>query len=468
MVWHVIRKETRELFRSGRFRFGIVVVLMLLMLAVVISTSYFNQIQEQHATANQNERMLWLDQGNANPHNAAHYGTYAFKPKYPLSLLDPGVDKFTGISVYLEAHARNEAEHVAAADQTGLARFGDITPDFILLFIIPLFIVLIGHDNWTKEKQRGTLRLVKSQGVSTWRLALGKWLSLYMPVSGFTVLLFLIAGLVLSNLNQFGVFSWSALLLMLVVYLIYFAIFNTITLLISVLSKNSDMSLVLLLAFWILSCLAMPKAASNYSDTRYPYPTRQEFQAAVAVDKQKGVDGHDPWSKASLELQEETLKAYNVSELKDLPFNFDALRMQKGEEHEARVYFKHYENLRNIHETQSKIYKSTALLSPFLPARFLSMAIAQTDYYTHWEFTDAAENHRIQMQKVLNTDFAENSRLGEWDYQADTTLWSKIPVFDFEPESARAVMVRENSYLAILLAWLVVSFSGLYLSVRKS
>ena len=196
---------------------------------------------------------------------------------------------------------------------------------------------------------------------------------------------------------------------MLGVYLIYFAIINTITLLMSVLSKNSDMALVLLLGFWILSCLAMPKAASNYSDTQYPYPTRQEFQAAVAVDKQKGVDGHDPWSEASLALQQETLKAYNVSKLEDLPFNFDALRMQKGEEHEARVYFKHYEKLRSIHESQGKVYKGTALLSPFLPARFLSMAIAQTDYYTHWEFTDAAENHRIEMQKVLNTDFAENS-----------------------------------------------------------
>ncbi len=465
---HIIRKELKELWRSGQFRFGGLVLLLLIGLAVVISAGYFHQVQAQHADADKNERALWLNQGNVNPHSAAHYGTYAFKPKYPLSLIDPGVDKYTGISVYLEAHTRNEAEHMAAADQTGLARFGDISPDFILLFIVPLFIILIGHNSWTKERQKGTLQLIKAQGVTGWQLALGKWISNFIPILLLSLVLFFIAGLVLSGLDQFGVFSWQSLSLMLGVYLVYFAIFNTITLFVSTRAVNADISLVVLLGFWILSSLAAPKATSNYTDSLYPYPTRQEFQAAVAEDKKKGVDGHDPWSEASQKLKEETMKAYNVSNLEDLPFNFDALRMQKGEEHEAMVYFKHYERLKEVYQSQNEVYQRMSLLTPFLPTRFLSMALAGTDYNHHWDFTDAAEKHRIEMQKVLNGDFAENSKLGEWNYQADTSLWSKVPEFEYEPEELQKVVAGQGNNLWALGFWLMFAFGGLFLSVRKN
>lgn len=465
---HIIRKEFKELRRSGQFRFGGIVLLLLVGLSVVISSGYFRYVQQQHAAADQNERSLWLNQGEVNPHSAAHYGTYAFKPRYPLSLIDPGVDKYTGISVYLEAHSRNEAEHIAAADQTGLARFGDISPDFILLFIVPLFIILIGHDSWTKERQMGTLRLIKAQGLTGWQLAMGKWASNFIPIFCLTFLLFLLAGGLLSGLDQFGTFSWQALWVMFGIYLAYFAIFNTIVLFVSSRAGRADISLVILLGFWILSSLATPKAAGNYTNSLYPYPTRQEFQIAVEEDKKKGIDGHDPWNEASLKLKEETLKAYNVAKLEDLPFNFDALRMQKGEEHEALVYFKHYNSLKDIYQSQNEVYQRLSVLSPLLPTRFLSMAIASTDYNHHWDFTDAAEKYRIEMQKVLNTDFAENSRLGEWDYKADTSLWSKIAPFDYKPQPLRLIIAGQTNNLMAMSFWIVISFSALFLSVRKS
>jgi ABC-2 type transport system permease protein len=461
MIKKIALKEFKENLREGRFTVSVVIVSLLMLMGVWLSYSYLTSVQQQHAEAKENARNIWVSQEEKNPHSAAHYGTYAFKPKYPLSLIDPGVDKYAGISIFLEAHKRNEAQYMAASDQTGLARFGDLTPDFIMLFIIPLLIILIGYNAFTREKEQGTLKLLKGQGISSWKLAMGKWLGIFIPVLIFTVGLFVIAAVLLSGVRDFGELNYGVLILLFLVYLVYYAVFINITLIVSAVSRQSGISLVSLLAIWIVVCLAMPKASSNLADSIYPYPSRQAFAAEVDKDKKAGLDGHNPWSQAAKEFERETLEQYGVDSVSQLPFNFDGYRMQKGEEHEAEVYFKHYAKLKETHQKQTRVYQASALASPFLPARFLSMALARTDYSSHWDFSDAAENYRLELQKALNTNFAENSTYGDWAYKADKTFWGDIPDFDYNPPSYGQVLERNWSNFMILGIWFLVSFVGL-------
>ncbi|WP_435622833.1 ABC transporter permease [Flagellimonas sp.] len=467
MIFKTFLKETKELFREGRVRISLIIVLFLLGIAVWISTKQYQNINEQYATATNIERGLWDNQGEKNPHSAAHYGTYAFKPKYPLSLVDQGVDKYAGTSIFLEAHKRNEAQFSAATDQTGLARFGDLTPDFILLFIIPLLITLLGYNSFSKEREMGTLTLLKSQGISNWKWMLGKWLALFLPVLGITFILFLIAGVLLSNLNDFGVFNWGSLFTMFLVFVVYYMIFTNIVLLISAVAKRSGISLVVSLCVWIIACLAAPKAASNIAESKHPYPTRQEFAANVLKDKKEGLDGHNPWSKEAKLLEQQVLQEHGVDSLHQLPFNFDAYRMQKGEEHEAEVYFKHYNHLKDQFAQQSKVYRGLAAISPYLPTRFLSMSIAHTDYATHWDFADAAEEYRIATQKFLNDNFAQNSEYGNWRYKADANFWKDLPAFEYDPPELRTILSRNSSNLVIMGVWFAASFGFLLVSIKN-
>jgi len=461
MILRIAKKEITEMFRSGQFKWIFGIVILLSVVALFVSQKQWHEKHIQREEADKNARTLWLAQGATNPHSAAHYGTFAFKPQFPLSLIDPGVEKYTGVSIFLEAHTRNEADNVAAADQTGLSRFGDLTPDFLLLFIMPLVIIALGHQSITKEKENGTIRIIKAQGVSGLKLVLGKWLGNYLPIAFLTTILFLLASVMIVN------FSWKFLLMMWLVYMMYFAIINSITLVVSSFSAKSGISLVTLIVVWIVSCLAVPKIASSYTNEKYPYPTRQEFEEAVALDKKTGIDGHDPWNEASKKLEEETLAAYQVSNLQDLPFNFDAFRMQKGEEHEAEIYYKHNELLREVHLKQTQVYKNLAFLSPFLPTRFISMALASTDYTTHWNFADEAEKHRVEMQRVLNKNFAENSKLGEWSYQADASLLSEVPDFHFEAPDFGTVMQSGMSNLMILTGWLIASLALVFYTSKR-
>jgi len=466
MISKTFFKETKELFREGRVRISLIIVLLLLGVAVWISARQYQNVNEQYTAAKIAERDVWDNQGEKNPHSAAHYGTYAFKPKYPLSLVDQGVDKYAGTSIFLEAHKRNEAQFSAAADQTGLARFGDLTPDFILLFILPLLIILLGYNSFTKEREMGTLTLLKSQGVSSWKWLIGKWSALFFPIFIITAVLFMIAGVLLGNLKDFGVFSWSSLGILFLVYIAYYAVFINIVLLISSVVKKSGIALVASLCIWILACLAAPKAASNIAESKHPYPTRQEFAANILKDKKQGLDGHNPWSKEAKQLEEEVLMEYGVDSLNQLPFNFAAYRTQKGEEHEAEVYFKHYNYLKQQYANQSNVYRGLASISPYLPTRFLSMAIAHTDYDTHWDFADAAENYRVATQKFLNDNTAQNTKYGERGYKASADFWKQLPAFEYDPPELSAVLNRNSSNMVVLGLWLFVSFGFLFFTTK--
>jgi ABC-2 type transport system permease protein len=467
LILSIIRKELIENLREGRFRSALITLILLTGLSVFVSQRYYQSVNDQHNEARKNARQEWLGQGQKNPHSAAHYGTYAFKPKYPLSLLDNGVDKYSGVSIFLEAHNRSDAQYLAAQDQTALSRFGDLTPDFILLFIIPLFIILIGFNSFTRERESGTFRLLASQGVPVLKLLFGKWLALFIPVLVVALFLFGLAAVFLSNLSDYGQFQAAPLVLLLTVYLLYYAIFTNITLWVSASVRKSSLAFVVLLGVWVLSCLAMPKISSAMADSLYPYPTQKEFEQEIAQNKKEGLNGHDPWNAAAKKLEAETLQKYGVDSVEQLPFNWDGFLMQEGEEHEAEIYFEHYNKLKETYTRQTGVYKALASLSPFLPTRFLSMGVCRTDYYAHWDFADAAEKYRLQLVGKLNGDMVENSRTGEWDYLTDEKLWSSVPEFDYQPVSYASIVSINGVHGWTLFGWWFFTGLALMLTVKR-
>src|SRR3546814_2303567 len=84
---------------------------MLLLLMTSFLTGYqryqsLHSIQEA-SQARDNEQ--WLSQDKKNPHTAAHFGNYAYKPQGTLAFFDNGIGNYAGSVVWLEAHKTNFA-----------------------------------------------------------------------------------------------------------------------------------------------------------------------------------------------------------------------------------------------------------------------------------------------------------------------------------------------------------------------
>ena len=97
------------MWRDGRFRWTAAIVLVLLVAALVLGWKHYVSTKAQREAAQTLSRSSWVNQGSHNPHSAAHFGVYAFKPPMPLGLVDAGLDRFTGVSVWVEAHWRGHS-----------------------------------------------------------------------------------------------------------------------------------------------------------------------------------------------------------------------------------------------------------------------------------------------------------------------------------------------------------------------
>jgi ABC-2 type transport system permease protein len=103
-----------------------------------------------------------------------------------------------------------------------------------------------------------------------------------------------------------------------------------------------------------------------------------------------------------------------------------------------------------------------------MAVRGFSMGLAGTDLRQHRHFTDAAEAYRRALNKLLNENFAQNSRTSdEYNYFVDRAFWQKTPDFVYAAPGAGWVMKGQVFNLAVLIVWLIVAFAASVFAAKR-
>jgi ABC-2 type transport system permease protein len=457
MIQQIAKKEVKEMIREGRIK-GLGIVLVVLVIASLLASySYYRDVERQHREATIGQRALWENQGAKNPHGAAHYGVFAFKPVSPLSVIEKGLDQYLGVSFFLEAHRQNHAEYRAIEDSNVLARFGELSPGFVFVFLFPLLIIFLGFSAFTRERESGTLKLIMSQGLSLPRLLIGKILGIWTVLAYFLLPLFLLglAFVLYASANPLEDLSRYGLIILFLLF--YFAVFVNLSVCLSALCQRSNVALVSLIGLWIVSTMVAPKATSFVASALQPLPSLAEFNSKLQFDLANGVDGHDPYNKFSAEFREKILKEYGVEDVADLPFNFTGLMLQVGEEHEKVVYDKHFSELRDKHKAQLAVYRASSIVSPTILIRQVLMSMSRTDLEAYYHFANQAEDYRIQLMRELNKDIEVNASYGQV-YIADASLFASNSQFEYDPISIAESLNAAQSAMGLLIIWVLGSF----------
>ena len=468
MIWQIAAKETREAWRDGRIKIGLLVGLVLCLAAMVVSGLDWRRQSHIVEDSQNQSRAHWVGQGEKNPHSAAHYGIYLFKPLVPLALLDKGVNSYAGTAVFTEAHSKNDADFALAKDRSSLARMGDLTPAFVLLYMVPLLIVLMGFNAMSRERELGTWRLLAGSGIPPRRILAGKWLALWLIPVVLTLFTLLVGGLALATKGQLDGGVLAGLGLLGLGYLLYLGVFVNITMVVSIVAKRSATAMTLLLAFWMISVLAAPRLGSSIAEQIYPTPNTTAFQKEMSEQKKAGLEGDPTQEERVALLRDETLAKYGAETVSDLPINYDALRMQTDEEYSNRVFDQYYASLMDTHRRQDNIYRGLSLFSPFITARFMSMGLARTDTAAHWHFNQEAEIYRRDYVKFLNDEMMHNSKTGDWGYNSDVSVWAEVPEFTATRRPLGEVFQERTPDVLILGAWWLLSALVLFVGLPKN
>lgn len=472
MIKEIARKEMTEIWRDGRFRFVAAFILILLIATLLAGWSNYSKTSAEQAAARINDEEQWTGQGARNPHSAAHFGKYAFKPQTPVSFLDNGVNSYLGVAVWLEAHYQNPFRFRPAEDSTVVQRFGELTAVVVLQLLIPLFIILLAFPAFAGERESGTLRQLLSLGVNRKTLAFGKALGiagalaiLLVPAAiiGTTALALAASGSSGDGISS----SFGRFAVLVVSYLLYFTIFLAVSLAASAYFKTAQMALLVLFGFWIFNGLFVPRVAADLAQKIYPSVSSNEFWANTEKDLKEGIDGHDPQNKRTEEAKQQLLKQYGVTKVEDLPINFSGWSLNKGEEYAGKVYDKHYSALWQSFENQNRFFNLSSVFAPLLSVRSVSMSMAGTDFAHHRHFASEAEQYRRVINKILNEDYMNNSRTGNFQYTANETLWSSMPKFQYKLPTTAWALQAQILPLVMLILWTIFAVGLAWLSIGR-
>lgn len=452
VVTTLARKEITVALRDGRIRFLSIALWLLVLLALGTGIQHQQEQRQQQTQANQGQRELWVNQGDVNPHSAAHHGQHVFKPLSPLALLDPGLSDFTGSSVFLEAHKQHNARYKAAEDSTSTYRFGLLSANVLFQLLVPLLIILLTYNSFSGERESGTLRQLMSLGLQPHQLWLGKLLG-YLGVLGILLVPPLALGggallwaegpqAIALNLSRLGAWSGS--------YLLFWSLFLGLGLLVSARARTPRMALVILLSLWFANGILAPRLGSALAAARYQVPTPMAFQQAIA-DAQAELPS---WSERSEQVEKRLLKQYQVQQVSQLPVNPAGVILSESEADDTRIYAQHHQQLAAIYHQQNQVFQQLGLLFPLLATQSLSSALAGTDLAHYHHFLLAAEGYRQQFVQRLNNDVTATTQAEDaFAYTANRELWETVTPFTYQTPGLAWVTAYTGSAWAALLGW---------------
>lgn len=465
MIWAIARKELTVALRDGRVTWSALIFAVMLLAALASAAQRYAVISNERAAAQAIVDEQWKNQGEKNPHAAAHYGVYAFKPVTPLSFFDTGVNSFTGVSIWLEAHKQNLAEGEPARDATAIARFGELTAAFTLQMLLPLLLILLAFASFAGEREQGTLRQVMSMGASPTDLLFGKALG-SLAAAGLFIGPIILISLIGLALTPGGAAYLPHGLILALIYIAYAVVFLFLTLAVSASADSSRSALVIMVAFWAVSSVAVPRAASDVARLTTELPTNISLQKAIAADMEAGLDGKTP-DQVINERKEATLRLYKVDAVEKLPINFQGIVFDLQEKLGNAVFDKHYGELNTAMDKQQGTFEAFSTLSPRLAVQLASMQLSGTSLAAHQDYARQAEGHRRTMIDTMNKAMTFNSSGANPTYRAGPELWAQVPTFSYAPPSFGQILASLAPQLVVLVLWLAGAIGAAVITARR-
>ncbi len=408
------------------------------------------------------------------PHRMVHYGHFVFRPLPELAAFDPGVDAFTGNTIYLEGHRQNSANFGDVRQSSLLVRFGQLTPAFVLQTLAPLVLIFIGFGIVARERERGTIRQLFAHGVSARALVVGKALGLGRIAALMLAPAVLALGWLMTGENA----AIGPGLLLLGGYALYLAIWVLIIVIASALANHARTALMVLIGLWAFAVILLPRIAPDMALAVNPTLTRLETDIAIQEDLRRMGDSHNPDDPFFNAFKARTLKQYGVVKVEDLPVNYRGLLALEGEKLTSKLFDNYAARQFAAQQAQSRFTDAAGIISPAIALRRLSMSTAGTDLEGHSRFLAQAEAYRFKIVQQLNAlqakavTYQDDSNRNK-DPEAgrrvriDPKNWQDVPDFIYRGASTSEKLKAALPSLAILFGWFALLIFGLRLAMRR-
>lgn len=165
---------------------------------------------------------------------------------------------------------------------------------FVLVWLVPLFIIVMGYNVISSERERGTYSLLQSQPISIRAILFQKMIIRFLLVNGI-IILSLIVWSVMFGIDLFNIQG----LQLIVAISLYTSFWFALCVLFNLFQTSSAMNAVGLTGLWVFFLLIIPSVISLIVTSLHPVPSRalwiteqRTIQQAVQAE---GDDLFDSW-----------------------------------------------------------------------------------------------------------------------------------------------------------------------------
>lgn len=469
---HITRAEFAYWRHSWLAGVAAIALVVIAIVSALTSVNFISAEAVERAEHQAEADTAFLSQPDRHPHRMVHYGHYVFRVPPPLAVVDPGVDAYTGTSVFLEGHRQNSATFAEVRETSSLTRFGLLTPAFSLQVLVPLLLIIVGYGCVVRERRSGTLLQLLTHGTPRRSILFGKAMALG------TLALLAFVPLALAALYAATQDGWLPSALLITGYALYLLLWTFGIVAVSARAQTAGSALVMLLGVWLATVVAMPRVATEVATAAVLTPSKVETDLAVNAELRALGDSHNANDPNFASFRAQILAQYDVEAVEELPVNIRGLVSYEGEARTTEVLNAFADEQMATERAQSSIAARFGLLSPTVALRRLSMIVAGTDLENHHRFLRAAEAHRFEFVQSLNKlhieqlsyrddirrsdDEASNRRA-----RVSADNWALMPEFEFQPAAAGERARRAMPSMAIILLWLGIASAWLYRGVAK-
>ncbi len=168
--------------------------------------------------------------------------------------------------------------------------YGEIDIIFIFYIVGTLVIISISYDSFSREKENQTISVIFSNHLKRINFFIGKLLGSFLTSSIPFVLsiLFISILILLEKEMNWRFLEWFSFLIIMILTFLYFLFFSLLGISISVATKSSYISVIVLLTIWILFNLLVPNISPFLGANLYKPPNPSELNRIIErIDQER-------------------------------------------------------------------------------------------------------------------------------------------------------------------------------------
>jgi ABC-type transport system involved in multi-copper enzyme maturation permease subunit len=443
MLINILIREIQNHLYSVRFQIAMVISLLTFMIGSAAFLKEFKEnkkIYDEYAT-NRIEQTRKMAERNASE-LAINRQRYRHFPRTNNFLSDckenffPDEFVFSAFNVFsFNVSSKNINPYLVIYQQ--------INWSFIVTIILSFLALLLSFDAISGEKETHTLALCMSNSVSRPLLLLGKYLGVII-----TVLIALLLGVIISVIIlliggiQFTQTTFAEIFLFLFASIVFISCITAFGLLSSVITRNSNISLLASLVAWIFFLVVIPNTSLFWAGKFFPIAHIESVQERIHAERKIIEDSYPTgkWSSSSNKFMPE----HQIRAGMQMDFMKNE-KMQKDAYYQEM--FGQFEKTRNI-----------VMLSPIELLNCIDEGIVNGGYIRFkntWEELHAFQPQFLEVFKKFDADDDESPH---WynPYEGYSTTskpipFERVPVFEEQTTSiAKRIKTIRNSLVVMI------------------